>query len=127
MSEKHATYRAPEAILGDEVYWFSGGNISEKPQPAKVVEVGRDALTLAIFQPMQERIIVKDSVRHVDDPRPRQDEVFYAGAWIRREDYFERSEVSDQMKASIGSHAAEKTLKEKTRKESEAASKKQPA
>src|SRR5690348_4249146 len=113
MSEKKVQYVPPEARLGDTVFWFPGGTLGEKPQPAVVTEVGRDALAVAAFQPLVDRLVVRDSVRHVDDPRPRLDEVFYAGAWCHRADYFARPEVSDELKAQAGSREAERAVRER--------------
>ncbi len=112
-----AEFDPPEALLGDTVFWFPGGSVNEPPEVAVVAAVGHDALALSIFSPYVDRMVLKDGVRHVDDPRAKSVELREAGGWCQRDDYFTRPDVPTAKKAAAGSKMAKKALADLSRQD----------
>lgn len=106
-------FQAPEVLLGDTVFWFTGGSVHENPHVAVVVGIGLLSISVNVTQPWITGFANKDGVRHVDDKRAKSGEVQENGCWCGREDYFTRPDVSDQMKAQAGSLSARKAIEER--------------
>ena len=92
----------PPVQLGDTVFWLPGGDVAERPHAAFVTAVDSDSVALAITGPLIERFMVRDGVRHVDDPRARSDDVQQNGGWCHRDDYLTRPDVPERMKQAAG-------------------------
>lgn len=73
----------PPVEVGQIVHWFPGGRLTDKPCAAVITALGLSGqtLNLNILDPMSLNFLVKDGVRHIQDSRARQSELFEFGAW----------------------------------------------
>lgn len=101
----------PEVLLGETVFWFPGGQVTEPPQVAVVTGVGSDCVGLNVLAPWDDRVRSKEGVRHVDDQRAKSQELFEAGGWCHRSDYFARPDVPDEAKRRAGSKQAAERIR----------------
>ncbi len=88
-------YKMPKVILGDSVYWFAGGNPTVEPAAAVVTRIGRDNICVNILSPTSYNFLIRDGVRHVDDPRAPVDQK-EEGGWMHREDHLARENRREQ-------------------------------
>ncbi len=92
-------YDMPKVDQGDTIFWFPGGNCAVEPHVAIVTKVARDNICCHIVDPNSYNFLIRDGVRHCDDPRSRID-LAEAGGWLTRADYRKRKqerEVAQQM------------------------------
>ena len=54
--------------VGMPVWWRPNGDRNENPIPATVMEVGERTLALKLIDPTYDKLISRQSVRHVDEP-----------------------------------------------------------
>lgn len=73
--------RKPE--VGDVVHWFSGSKKDQAPIAAVVTraDLGSSTLNLSLFDQNNQTMLIRDGVRHVDDPRSRTDHARQIGGW----------------------------------------------
>lgn len=88
--KERETFVMPEARIGDLVHWFPGGDQGQTPHPAFVAESYRDNLTLLVMNGDLHNFLIRDSVRHVSDPKVREDWAFEFGAWDYSPQHLER-------------------------------------
>lgn len=76
-----SSYKMPEVEPGMFVYWYPGGEKSRIPHTAIVTALGFDSLCLSIVDQNSHNLLIRDGVRHMDDPRARATEMFENGGW----------------------------------------------
>lgn len=75
------TWTPPEVMVGDVVHWYPDDAIDQKPFAAVVSAMGMRAVTLSIFNPQSYNLMVRDGVRHRNDPGLRTEDMVEAGVW----------------------------------------------
>jgi hypothetical protein len=86
-------FKAPEAYLGQDVLWYPDPDARLSPHAAKVTSVGQDTLSLNIFSPTNQAMMLRDGVRHIKDPRARRVEVLDNGVWDHTPQHLEYLEL----------------------------------
>lgn len=68
--------------VGDVVHWYPGSDRNQEPHAAVVSRAG-EAVTVCVnvIDPGTYNMLIRDGVRHIDDPRSRTDHGKEAGAW----------------------------------------------
>lgn len=72
--------RGPYVEVGMSVLWYPDGT-PRNGQPAIVSDLGMDSVCLNIITPSNYNFIIRDGVRHVDDPQARSQDMMDTGAW----------------------------------------------
>ena len=67
--------------LNLDVMWYPDGDLDQTPHPAKIVGLGNTSVCLAIFEPDNHNLILRDGVKHVDDKTIRPNERIDQGLW----------------------------------------------
>jgi hypothetical protein len=68
--------------IGDIVLWFDHADKSSSPHPAIVTAIGmQNCVCLNIFDPTRFNTVIRDGVRHIDDPDAQREELKSAGGW----------------------------------------------
>lgn len=83
------TYKMPPADVGQAVYWYIDGRAQGEPYPALVTRRanrGVDTVGLAVMTPDSRLFMLREGVRHCDDPRLKEAERVESGCW----DYTDR-------------------------------------
>ncbi len=81
--------------VGDVVLWYSGSNKSLDPIAAVVTraESGTSTVNLSLIDENNTSLLIRDGVRHLDDPRSRTEHGRKNGAW----DFTPRDRLLDQL------------------------------
>ncbi len=74
-------FTMPKVPIGKLVYWYHGADKNQEPLTAIVTQVGFENLGLSVIKPSTYNMYVVDGVRHVDDPRARENEFQESGGW----------------------------------------------
>jgi hypothetical protein len=75
-------YADPKSVkVGDIVYWYVDMDPNMAPQAAVVTHVGLDSVDLSAFAPDLLSLRTRTNVRHVKDPRPKNEDITSAGGW----------------------------------------------
>jgi hypothetical protein len=76
-------YKMPPITLGAIVLWYPNGVTSVAPLPAVVTRLNFRSVGLSIIAPDTHNFLLRDGVRHIDDPELKRDIVRNAeeGAW----------------------------------------------
>lgn len=92
-------YLPPEVALGEDVFWYEGGNDGRTPLPGKIIGVRGKVVDLVIFS---SREAIK-SVRHIRDPALANKNLCENGAWDFTDVYLRqqawREEIVQQLDA----------------------------
>lgn len=67
--------------IGKIVLWYPSGDPKTRPCPATVLQVGDEALSLAIVQENIRNTVFKDGVRQVGDPKANDNDKMENGLW----------------------------------------------
>ena len=65
-------YKMPDVGLGQIVFWYPQGEISQEPHVAIVTRVAPNSLCLNILEPTNYNFRIADGVRHASDPRVKE-------------------------------------------------------
>jgi hypothetical protein len=100
MMSESGLYRMPAISIGAIVLWYPNGARSVPPLPAIVTRINPRSLGLSIFAPDTHNLMLRDGVRHLDDPEFRKDPVRMGeeGGW----DYTEESKALGQTLTDLG-------------------------
>jgi hypothetical protein len=79
--------------VGDVVHWFPGSDRNQEPKAAVVSKAGATALCVNVIDSGTFNFLIRDGVRHVDDPRSRTEEGRKSGAW----DFTPRDKKLDEL------------------------------
>lgn len=89
--------RKPE--LGDIVLWYDHADKYGEPHPAIVTAIGlNNCICVNIFDPTRFNTVIKDGVRHIDDPDAQREEMKSSGGW----DFRPRDKTSPSESANDG-------------------------
>lgn len=77
-----ASWRMPHTYIGQTVLWYEGGVRSEATAfYAHVSKVSARGLALHIWRGDSTVPMIRECVRHMDDPKAREDETVVEGRW----------------------------------------------
>jgi hypothetical protein len=76
-----AGWTFPEVEVGQVVHWFHDQGNDQLPYAAIVSAIGMRSITCNISMPDNYNFMVRDGVRHRDDPAAREGDVKDAGCW----------------------------------------------
>lgn len=80
-----------KATEGMPALWYPYSETSSKPHVAWVTTVGRDGIvSLAILSPNSRGFMLKDGVRHKDDPACKKPELKEYGCWDYTQEHRDR-------------------------------------
>ncbi len=76
-----APYVMPKPRIGDTVLWHDDLESENPPMPAWVTRVSEDCLDLSILEHGVPKPLLKDGVRHINDPDKAKIKRLEAGCW----------------------------------------------
>ncbi len=79
-----APYVMPKPRIGDTVLWHDDLESENPPMPAWVTRVSEDCLDLSILEHGVPKPLLKDGVRHINDPDKAKIKRLEAGCWENR-------------------------------------------
>jgi hypothetical protein len=81
MSAEKKTWMQPPVGIGDVVLWLPDGDADLTPCAAIVTAKFPRSVDLAVIGPNQYNFLVRQGVRHCDDPEKNQEETMKEGLW----------------------------------------------
>lgn len=77
-----SAWKVPEVNVGDLVHWYPDDSLGQKPFAAIVNSVGiRSSVGLSIVHPQSYNLMIRDGVRHRQDPLVKADDLAENGFW----------------------------------------------
>lgn len=92
-----AQWTPPEVQIGDIVWWFPDQADDQRPYAAIVSSVGVRSVALHVVVQNTYNFIVRDGVRHKDDPSVRDHDISENGLWTHTQRTEELAELREAL------------------------------
>jgi hypothetical protein len=83
--QQQQRFTMPHVEIGDMVIWYPDGvranNSEEMAHAAIVTKIGYDSLNLNVCSPSSYNFMIRDGVRHLDDPKAVHPDLRSQGGW----------------------------------------------
>jgi hypothetical protein len=81
-------FKMPEIKIGTLVLFYVGADRTQVPAAAMVTGIGQRNVILSVFQPNTYNLLIRDGVRHMNDPDLNHNaDIREMGGWDYTDDY----------------------------------------